>query len=375
MAGERAQRRRRRSSPTIVASAASLLAPVIIGRTVDATSATAISPACCDRRRSCWSSTSPGWSPPTCRRSRWARVGRRVLFNLRNALFTKLQAAAARLLQPEQGRRPDLAHQQRHRQAQSVLLPGAGAARRQHVPDDRRGDLSADAQPPARRCAALAPAAGVLVVTRATAGWVKRQNIASLQALGGLSGEIQESLEQLQGDRRVQPRRLFPRAVQRGQRSATTPRRSAPASPTTSSCRSTASPSTWRSSIVLAYGFYLIAAGSFTVGLLIGFLLYVNSFYMPLRQLAAVWSSFQLALAEPRSHFRGARARAEHAAAAGRRRRRGTAPARCSHSTTCSSAIRGGQDGAARRDVHARARARPTRWSARPAAARRRPRR
>ena len=49
--------------------------------------------------------------------------------------------------------------------------------------------------------------------------------------------------------------------------------------------------------IVLAYGFYLIAAGSLTVGLLIGFLLYVNSFYMPLRQLAAVWSSFQLALA------------------------------------------------------------------------------
>jgi ATP-binding cassette, subfamily B, bacterial len=33
------------------------------------------------------------------------------------------------------------------------------------------------------------------------------------------------------------------------------------------------------------------------VGLLIGFLLYVNSFYMPLRQLAAVWSSFQLAMA------------------------------------------------------------------------------
>src|SRR5262249_22875570 len=49
--------------------------------------------------------------------------------------------------------------------------------------------------------------------------------------------------------------------------------------------------------IVLAYGLYLIAAGSLTVGLLIGFLLYVNSFYMPLRQLAALWSSFQLALA------------------------------------------------------------------------------
>src|SRR5439155_13326610 len=49
--------------------------------------------------------------------------------------------------------------------------------------------------------------------------------------------------------------------------------------------------------IVLSYGIYLIAAGNLTVGLLIGFLLYVNSFYMPLRQVAMLWSSFQLALA------------------------------------------------------------------------------
>ena len=66
--------------------------------------------------------------------------------------------------------------------------------------------------------------------------------------------------------------------------------------------------------IVLAYSFYLIAAGSFTVGLLIGFLLYVNSFYLPLRQLAAVWSSFQLAMASLDRISDGARARAEHAA-------------------------------------------------------------
>ncbi len=48
---------------------------------------------------------------------------------------------------------------------------------------------------------------------------------------------------------------------------------------------------------VLAYGIYLISHGNFTVGLLIGFLLYVNNFYTPLRQLASVWSSLQLALA------------------------------------------------------------------------------
>jgi ATP-binding cassette subfamily B protein len=41
----------------------------------------------------------------------------------------------------------------------------------------------------------------------------------------------------------------------------------------------------------------MIQAGTLTVGLLIGFLLYVNSFYFPLRQVAMLWSSFQLALA------------------------------------------------------------------------------
>ncbi len=48
---------------------------------------------------------------------------------------------------------------------------------------------------------------------------------------------------------------------------------------------------------VLAYGIYLISVGNFTIGLLISFLLYVNNFYNPLRQLASVWPSLQLALA------------------------------------------------------------------------------
>jgi ATP-binding cassette subfamily B protein len=48
---------------------------------------------------------------------------------------------------------------------------------------------------------------------------------------------------------------------------------------------------------VLVYGISHIVSGDVTVGLLIGFLLYVNSFYTPLRQLATVWSSLQVALA------------------------------------------------------------------------------
>ena len=41
----------------------------------------------------------------------------------------------------------------------------------------------------------------------------------------------------------------------------------------------------------------MISFGNFTICLLISFLLYVNNFYNPLRQLASVWSSLQLALA------------------------------------------------------------------------------
>ena len=44
-------------------------------------------------------------------------------------------------------------------------------------------------------------------------------------------------------------------------------------------------------------GSILIEAGQVTLGLLIGFLLYVNNFYGPMRQLATVWASFQMAMA------------------------------------------------------------------------------
>jgi len=49
--------------------------------------------------------------------------------------------------------------------------------------------------------------------------------------------------------------------------------------------------------IVLAYGIYLISVGDFTVGLLVSYLSYANSFYNPLRQLATLWTSFQTAMA------------------------------------------------------------------------------
>ena len=49
--------------------------------------------------------------------------------------------------------------------------------------------------------------------------------------------------------------------------------------------------------IVLALGIYLIVKGHFSIGLLISFIAYVTNFYNPLRQLAALWANFQVAMA------------------------------------------------------------------------------
>ncbi|MGF7229941.1 ABC transporter ATP-binding protein, partial [Arachidicoccus sp.] len=49
--------------------------------------------------------------------------------------------------------------------------------------------------------------------------------------------------------------------------------------------------------IVLALGIYLVSKGEFTIGLLISFIAYSDSFYRPLRQIAALWAGFQTAMA------------------------------------------------------------------------------
>jgi ATP-binding cassette subfamily B protein len=49
--------------------------------------------------------------------------------------------------------------------------------------------------------------------------------------------------------------------------------------------------------IVLSYGIYLISESEFSIGLLVSYLAYSTNFYNPLRQLAALWTSFQVALA------------------------------------------------------------------------------
>ncbi|HEX5227470.1 MAG TPA: ABC transporter ATP-binding protein [Bryobacteraceae bacterium] len=144
--------------------------------------------------------------------------------------------------------------------------------------------------------AALLPAIGVFAVTKGTGAWVKRRNMRSMQTLGGLSAEVQESLHNFKVIVAFNRLDYF----QRKFKSANDTNYNASVSagfannifmPMYGFAHNLAM------LLVVAYGIVLIGASQTTAGLLIGFLLYVNNFYGPMRQLATVWSSYQLALA------------------------------------------------------------------------------
>lgn len=280
---------------TIVASGASLIAPYIISRAVDT-----------DIRNRDYRGVLVsagllllaylgGLVATYVQTLQMGMVGRRVLFNLRNAIFTKLQQLPLDFF--NQNKAGDLISRINNdtdklnvffaqalvQLAANVFLM-AGAAVFLVVLNVRLG------------LAALAPAAAVFIITRATSAIVKARNAASLRSLGALSGEIQESMSNF----RVIV--AFNRVDYFRQQFGVANDRNYSASVGAGVANTFFVPLyglafNAAQVIVVAYSFYLITAGSFSFGLLIGFLLYVNSFYMPLRQLAAVWSSFQLAMA------------------------------------------------------------------------------
>lgn len=144
--------------------------------------------------------------------------------------------------------------------------------------------------------AALAPAAILLVFTRLISPWIKRANAENLKKIGGLSAEISESLNNFKVviafNRRDYFRQKFEQANQINYKSAIS----------TGIANNTLTPAYGLASnvaqiIVVTYGIYLISIGSFTLGILISFLAYINRFYDPLKQIAAIWSTFQSALA------------------------------------------------------------------------------
>src|SRR3984957_2199749 len=121
-------------------------------------------------------------------------VGRRVLFNLRNAIFNKLESLPVAFF--NQNKAGDLISRinndtdklnQFFAQAlmqflsNAVLIVGAGIFLL--VINIKLG------------AASLVPAVIVLILTQVLSPWVKRTSLRSLRTLGAMSGEIQESLD------------------------------------------------------------------------------------------------------------------------------------------------------------------------------------
>ncbi|WP_448636461.1 ABC transporter ATP-binding protein [Pedobacter panaciterrae] len=132
--------------------------------------------------------------------------------------------------------------------------------------------------------------------TRSVSPWVRKRNALSLKSSGGLSAEIQESLNNFKViiafNRRDYFRKKFDVANQHNYKTAMG----------TGMANNMFLPvfglfSALAQLIVLSYGIYLISESEFSIGLLVSYLAYSTNFYNPLRQLAALWTSFQVALA------------------------------------------------------------------------------
>jgi ATP-binding cassette, subfamily B, bacterial len=144
--------------------------------------------------------------------------------------------------------------------------------------------------------AALSPAIIVWLFTRIISPWVKRLNAASMKSTGNLSAEIQESLENFKVIVAFNRRDYFRKRFEEANEDNYIKSMEAGIANNVFSPVYTLAANTGQL-IVLSLGIFLIVKGHFSVGLLISFIAYVTNFYNPLRQLAALWASFQVAMA------------------------------------------------------------------------------
>ena len=222
-------------------------------------------------------------------------IGQRLLFTLRNAIFNKLQQLPLAFF--NQNKAGDLISRvnndtdklnqffsQALTQFISSIATMTGAGIFLLVIHAELG------------LAALCPAAAILIFTKLVSPWVKRKNAVSLKSVGGMSAEIQESLDNFKVivafNRRDYFRKRFEEVNNQNYQTAVG----------AGLANNIFLPvyglfSSLAQLIVLTFGIYLIEEGSFTIGLLVSYLAYCVSFYNPLRQLATLWSSFQVAMA------------------------------------------------------------------------------
>lgn len=144
--------------------------------------------------------------------------------------------------------------------------------------------------------ASLVPAIAVIFITVFISPLIQKLTAESLKATGGLSAEVSESLNNFKVvvafNRRDFFRERFKAANETNYNAAVKANIASTALAPLYSLASNAA-----QMIVLGYGIYLISTGRFSLGLLVGFLSYVNSMYTPLRQIASLWSNFQTAIA------------------------------------------------------------------------------
>jgi ATP-binding cassette subfamily B protein len=223
------------------------------------------------------------------------RVGQRMLYNLRNAVFNKLQELPIDFF--NQNKAGDLISRVNNDTdkinqffSQSLVqfisslftMVGAGVFL-----------LSINLK---LGLAALLPALFLWFFTRSISPWVKNRNSVNMKSTGSLSAEIQESLNNFKVivafNRRDYFRKRFEEVNDENYESAV---RAGIANNMFTPVYGFSS--SIGQMVVLAFGIYLISTGQFTVGLLISFLAYIAQFYNPLRQIAALWANFQVALA------------------------------------------------------------------------------
>lgn len=222
-------------------------------------------------------------------------VGQRLLFTLRNAIFSKLQELPVAFF--NQNKAGDLISRvnndtdklnqffsQSLMQFVGGIFTMVGAGIFLLVINPKLG------------AAALAPGVVILIITLVLSPWVKAVNARNLESTGALSAEIQESLNNFKVviafNRRDYFRQRFGLANLDNYRTSV---RAGLANniflPTYSLFSNIAQ------LVVLVYGIHLISIGEFSIGLLVSYLAYAVNFYNPLRQLAALWTSFQVAMA------------------------------------------------------------------------------
>ncbi len=222
-------------------------------------------------------------------------VGQRMLYTLRNAIFNKLQELPVSFF--NQNKAGDLISRVNNDTdklnqffSQSLMqfigsivtMIGAGIFL-----------LSINLELGA---ATLAPAVVIVLFTVALSPWVKGKNAKNLKSVGGMSAEIQESLNNFKViiafNRRDYFRKRFDEANNQNYKTAIGAGLAnnifVPVYGLLSSVAQL---------ITLLFGIHLISTGNFTLGLLVSYIAYTTNFYNPLRQLAALWTSFQVAMA------------------------------------------------------------------------------